>query len=83
MILGTLIPSHYEHTSEVTARYSSAGEKVARDFNPSKLQSTKKRVRTQKARNAVEAVVCAQIDKRSARKAEKLARREAKRRGLV
>ena len=83
MIVGTLIPSHYEHTAEISARYSSAGEKVAREYNPSKLQSTKKRVRVQKARNVVELRVCAQIDKRNARNAEKLARREAKRRGLV
>jgi len=83
MIVGTLIPSTFEHTSEIQARYSSAGEKVARAFSPRGLARTKKRKRAQDARNGVELAVLGKIDKKAANKRAKLAAREAKRRGLV
>jgi hypothetical protein len=79
MIAGGLIPSHYEHTAEKVARYSSAGEKVARAFNPRGLASSKRRQRTRNAVNAVEAVVFGRIDKKAKNKADKLAKRAAKR----
>ena len=78
MIAGGLIPSHYEHTAEKVA-YSSAGEKVARAFNPRGLASSKRRQRTRLAVNAVEAVVFGRIDKKAKNKADKLAKRAAKR----
>jgi hypothetical protein len=40
MIHGTLIPSHFEEYDKGTARYSSAGEKVAREFNPRGLAAS-------------------------------------------
>lgn len=83
MIVGTLIPSTFEHTSEIQARYSSAGEKKAREFSPRGLARTKKRKRAQDARNGVELAVLGAIDKKAANKRSKLAAREAKRRGLV
>lgn len=83
MIHGTLIPSHYTHQAESEARYSSAGEKVAREFNPRGLASSRRKQRTRKAVNAVEAATFGRIDKKARNKAQKLAKREAKRRGLA
>ncbi len=79
MIQGLLIPANYVHAAEKVARYSSAGEKVARAFNPRGLASSKKRQRTRLAVNAVEAVVFGRIDKAAKNKADKLAKRAAKR----
>jgi hypothetical protein len=79
MIAGGLIPSHYEHTAEKVARDSNKGEKVARAFNPRGLASSKRRQRTRNAVNAVEAVVFGRIDKAAKNKADKLAKRAAKR----
>jgi len=79
MIQGGLIPAHYEHAAEKGARYSSAGEKVARAFNPRGLASSKRRRRTRNAVNAVEAVIFGRIDKKAKNKADKLAKRAAKR----
>lgn len=83
MIAGGLIPSHYDHTAEKVARYSTAGEKVARAFSPRGLARTKKRKRAQDARNGVELTLLGKIDKKAANKRAKLAKREAKRRGLA
>lgn len=83
MIHGTLIPSHFEEYDKGTARYSSAGEKVAREFNPRGLAASKRKQRTRKAVNAVEAATFGRIDKKARNKAQKLAKREAKRRGLA
>lgn len=83
MIHGTLIPAHYEHGAEKVARYSSAGEKVAREFNPRGLAASRRKQRTRKAVNAVEAATFGRIDKKARNKAQKLAKREAKRRGLA
>ena len=79
MIQGVLIPSNYECTSEKVARYYKTGEKVAREFNPRGLASSKRRQRTRLAVNAVEAVVFGRIDKKAKNKADKLAKRAAKR----
>ena len=79
MIQGGLIPANYTHKLEGEARYSSAGEKVAREFNPRGLASSKRRQRTRLAVNAVEAVVFGRIDKKAKNKADKLAKRAAKR----
>jgi hypothetical protein len=83
MIAGGLIPSHYEHLAETLARDSNKGEKVARAFSPRGLARTKKRKRAQDARNGVELAVLGKIDKKAANKRAKLAKREAKRRGLA
>ena len=83
MIAGGLIPSHYEHLAETLARDSNKGEKVARAFSPRGLARTKKRKRAQDARNGVELAVLGKIDKKAANKRDKLAKREAKRRGLA
>ena len=83
MIHGSIVPAHYEHGAEKVARYSSAGEKVARDFNPRGLASSRRKQRTRKAVNAVEAATFGRIDKKARNKAQKLAKREAKRRGLA
>lgn len=83
MIHGTLIPAHYTHQTESAARYSSAGEKVAREFNPRGLAASRRKQRTRKAVNAVEAATFGRIDKKARNKAQKLAKREAKRRGLA
>ena len=79
MKIGELIPSNYTHAVEKVARYSSSGEKVAREFNPRGLASSKRRQRTRLAVNAVEAVVFGRIDKAARNKADKLAKRAAKR----
>ena len=83
MIHGTLIPSHFEEYDKGTARYSSAGEKVARKFNPRGLAASKRKQRTRKAVNAVESATFGRIYKKARNKANKLAKREAKRRGLA
>lgn len=83
MIHGALIPEHYTHRLEGEARYSSAGEKVAREFNPRGLAASRRKQRTRKAVNAVEAATFGRIDKKARNKAQKLAKREAKRRGLA
>jgi hypothetical protein len=83
MIAGGLIPSHYEHLAETLARDSNKGEKVARAFSPRGLARTKKRKRAQDARNGVELAVLGKIDKKAANKRAKLAKREAKRRGMA
>jgi hypothetical protein len=83
MIHGSVIPEHYEHGAEKVARYSSAGEQVAREFNPRGLAASKRKQRTRKAVNAVEAATFGRIDKKARNKAQKLAKREAKRRGLA
>ena len=83
MIYGSIIPAHYEHGAEKVARYSSAGEKVARKFNPRGLAASRRKQRTRKAVNAVEAATFGRIDKKARNKAQKLAKREAKRRGLA
>lgn len=79
MIQGGLIPSNYVYASDSEARYSSAGEKVARAFSPRGLASSKRRQRTRLAVNAVEALVFGRIDKAARNKADKLAKRAAKR----
>ena len=79
MIHGTLIPSHFEEYDKGEARYSSAGEKVAREFNPRGLASSTRRQRTRLAVNAAEAVIFGRIDKAARNKAAKLAKRAAKR----
>ena len=79
MIQGVLIPSNYEHAAEKVARYYKTGEKVARAFNPRGLASSKRRQRTRLSVNAVEAVVFGRIDKAARNKADKLAKRAAKR----
>lgn len=79
MTQGGLIPSNYAHALEKEARYSRAGEKVARAFNPRGLASSKRRQKTRLAVNAVEAVVFGRIDKAARNKADKLAKRAAKR----
>lgn len=83
MIAGGLIPSHYEHAAELVARDSTKGEKEARAFSPRGLARTKKRKRAQDARNGVELAILGRIDKKAANKRAKLAKREAKRRGLA
>jgi len=83
MIAGGLIPSHYGHTAELVARDSNKGEKEARAFSPRGLARTKKRKRAQDARNGVELATMGKIDKKAANKRAKLAKREAKRRGLM
>jgi hypothetical protein len=79
MIQGVLIPANYVHAAEKVARDSNKGEKVARAFNPRGLASSKRRQRTRLAVNAVEAVVFGRIDKKAKNKADKLAKRAAKR----
>ena len=79
MIQGGLIPSNYVHAAEKGARDSHKGEKVARAFNPRGLASSKRRRRTRNAVNAVEAIVFGRIDKKAKNKADKLAKRAAKR----
>jgi hypothetical protein len=83
MIAGGLIPSHYEHAAELVARDSNKGAKEARAFSPRGLARTKKRKRAQDARNGVELATMGKIDKKAANKRAKLAKREAKRRGLM
>jgi len=83
MIAGGLIPSHYEHLAETLARDSNKGAKEARAFSPRGLARTKKRKRAQDARNGVELAFLGKIDKKAANKRAKLAKREAKRRGLM
>jgi len=83
MIHGSIIPAHYTHQAESEARYSSAGEKVAREFNPRGLAASRRKQRTRKAVNAVESATFGRIDKKARNKAQKLAKREAKRRGLA
>ena len=83
MIHGSIVPAHYEHGAEKVARYSSAGEKVARKFNPRGLAASRRKQRTRKAVNAVEAATFGRIDEKARNKAQKLAKREAKRRGLA
>ena len=79
MKIGELIPSNYTHAADKAARDSHKGEKVARAFNPRGLASSKRRQRTRLAVNAVEAVVFGRIDKKAKNKADKLAKRAAKR----
>lgn len=83
MIAGGLIPSHYDHAAELVARDSNKGEKEARAFSPRGLARTKKRKRAQDARNGVELAILGKIDKKAANKRAKLAKREAKRRGMA
>jgi len=71
------------HLSETIARDSKRGEKEARKFNPRALAQTKRKARNLRHLNAVESSQAQAIDKRTNRKREKLAKREAKRRGLT
>jgi len=71
-----------EHLAEYYASESTKGANEARKFNPRSLAKSKRAQKVQSARNATEAATAARIDKKAANKRAKLAKREAKRRGL-